>query len=282
MFQSIEARSHSYEFLRVQEERLDRDAFIAKLRLADKSEPSQSPTLFRYNPLHDLESLWWLVVWLLLVRRMEKDDRAYELRQQQVVFYDRLYRDVAFRVKAFKTSHTFAQGQVTVHHKLASVATMLEMLRSQFVVNYAEAEIDLVTIGPTVGAQVAELMSLGFEHLGAKFEGSADVQFHIKQLHRRMKISPEQAAAAAYLPGLSIDSSAAAGAKKQGPVPSIDALRDSVNKLKIEPLTNVEEEEDNDNEREAIDGDEVETTGGGKAKGKAKTKGKGKAIEKDA
>ncbi|KAI0769548.1 hypothetical protein BC629DRAFT_791096 [Irpex lacteus] len=94
MFQSVEAEAHRYRFLPRQ---LKPPGPSSK---GKKPKPVVLPPPFRYNPLHDLESLWWLLVWLLLVRKADIDGDTEQRRYDQHAFYHRLYTSQRFRKSA--------------------------------------------------------------------------------------------------------------------------------------------------------------------------------------
>ena len=52
-----------------------------------QAEPSASISVFRYNPLHDIESLWWLLVYLLLYRPPDIDGDTTSRILAQSEFY---------------------------------------------------------------------------------------------------------------------------------------------------------------------------------------------------
>jgi hypothetical protein len=56
---SVEIESLSYHYL----------PLIAQTLNVSDLEPEEPDLPFRYNPLHDVESIWWVGVWLLFCHR---------------------------------------------------------------------------------------------------------------------------------------------------------------------------------------------------------------------
>ncbi len=277
MFQSIEAQSHKYKFL-------DR-----QLRPPGEwagnttSVPVSSPPLFRYNPLHDLESLWWLLVWLLLVRKANIDGDTEQRRQDQFRFYDRLYRnDKELRREAFSEAMSFDQGAVNLHDRLMPIGSLLEAMRNGLVWTYVQAESkDPTKIDHTVGVDVTDQMIRNLERAAEMFTGVADIQY-LRDVKVRRKRTPEQPGpAVAY--GTSLDPRVEGSSNKRGyhaiagsTVVDNDALWKAADDVKVKRAKQDEEEREKEAANAHGDGVGVAAKGNGENRGRSRSKGKGK------
>lgn len=137
---------------------------------------------FRYNPLHDVESIWWLVVRLILCRmilaRYSTLVWTVEHAQAQESFYSKLFDDRMFRRGAFTDNSWFDSGEEVVHPKLLTIAKKLENMRRQLVLAYTAAEQDILHIDHTeVGLLVTAHMSAQFLEAWATYKKS-DVELY--------------------------------------------------------------------------------------------------------
>ncbi|KAI0699998.1 hypothetical protein BC835DRAFT_1329496 [Cytidiella melzeri] len=84
------------------------------------------PPPFRYNPLHDVESVWWLLVYLTLYRIAEVADDTNVRRQAQRQLYSHMLGSREVRRGAFMERDTFSANKGCLHDRLQPIADMLE------------------------------------------------------------------------------------------------------------------------------------------------------------
>ncbi|KAI0922893.1 hypothetical protein AcV5_009760 [Taiwanofungus camphoratus] len=122
---------------------------------------------FRYNPLHDLESVWWVAVYFLFKKRVVRDseDPAYnkQLKTQMVyaskLFYGKERLAVLGHVEAF--SDMLGCLDLAVQ-KLAQV---LENIRQELTDRYYQAERQVATIDHKVADGLHKRFSKAFRDI---------------------------------------------------------------------------------------------------------------------
>ncbi|KAI0701179.1 hypothetical protein BC835DRAFT_1440239 [Cytidiella melzeri] len=220
LFMSIEAKSHKYEFRGPGKLRarggLSGD-FVSSVFSNDKrsiakqgSRPVQvqnanKPPPFQHNPLHDIESLWWLTVYLTLYRTADIAGDTNVRRKAQHDYYSHILIDHDARRAAFLLEDDFADNNGCLHPILQPIADALERAR-QFIANrYKEVEEGNINdIDHTVAAEIlpeiyAEIMT------NHEMLSSADIT--LKPIRRQIEGGKEQALpAAAAVGGISLDS----------------------------------------------------------------------------
>ena len=96
---------------------------------------------FKHNPLHDLESVLWVVIWLFVCSEFVKpdvdpeipDDVWAQIREDQGGFAKRLFREDGFRHKAMTTSTTLLGGFDTALPQLHRPAQDLDAARDALI-----------------------------------------------------------------------------------------------------------------------------------------------------
>ena len=195
---SIEAICHKYLF------GPRHDSLSSELELVfddgagDSLDASESRAPFRYNPLHDIESLWWVLVYLLLNR--SADIPGYDLlrRRTQLEFYNRAFTGyLPPRQIMFQLLGEFADGIKTLHARLVPIAKALEWARKSLNIRYEEIEAgDLTLIDNKVADGVASQPETLFKRAVKLYEGDSDVQLYPLRPPSRRKITPEEPGAA--------------------------------------------------------------------------------------
>ncbi|KAF7795043.1 hypothetical protein EIP86_006187 [Pleurotus ostreatoroseus] len=139
-FASSEVRLHNYIF---RSESLERSASIFF--------PAEtSPAKFVYNPLHDLESLWWIAVYVLVAKKVVSDDSTSgqtpeELQGQRQLASD-LFWEKGKRSFALKSSTYFSRELHNLHPSLRAIASLVDDLRRSLVRAYLNAERDITAL----------------------------------------------------------------------------------------------------------------------------------------
>lgn len=127
----------------------------------DISEPTvKTNAKFRYNPIHDLESIWWVATYFdfnKTVVQVGKTTVRRNKKQQQRASYTAQYKyakglfsNQMDRSDALSLPSGFQEHIQYLHESVQPVARILEHLRQLLVVCYEEAEKDTAAIGPTV------------------------------------------------------------------------------------------------------------------------------------
>ena len=128
----------------------------------DEFEPSDVD-LFFYNPLHDLESLWWLGGYFVFdfARRFHRenihnDAGSKTCRSNRVRFPEELFEDHDRRHDVMRITGFFAEYTVFLPKNLLPAAAVLEKLRRELMSAYEEAEKSEEAISKPVSASLYE------------------------------------------------------------------------------------------------------------------------------
>ncbi|KAI0085143.1 hypothetical protein BDY19DRAFT_458366 [Irpex rosettiformis] len=219
-FMSIEAKTHEYEFVPLSDSNqpVQGYSWSTSTDVEDTSAACPQELLpFRYNPLHDLESLWWVLVYLLLRRHAEIAEDTSKRRDEQIMFYDQLFTDNnQIRQSMFQKPGKFRNGRTTLHSRMRPVGDWLEWARGLLVNRYVEVESrDVTKIDHTVGAQIASSLSAQSNAIAERFSGDKlDVKLSQLRPARLRDITPEQPGAAVAI-GTSLDSRGEGSSKKR-------------------------------------------------------------------
>ena len=103
---------------------------------------------FRHNPIHDIESVFWLSLYILLVciiirdpKGSEKEHNAY-MRAQRKLSYE-LFCNPVFRREVMAGDGLLTQGSANLYPQVGRAILMLDEVRKQIVQFYREAEENL-------------------------------------------------------------------------------------------------------------------------------------------
>ena len=219
---SIEAIKHDYDFLPVDEPYDDEPSLDSDdepsneidAKLAAPKPLTRAP--FRYNPLHDLESLWWVLVYLLLNRSTDIQGDTAERFRRQFRFYNTAFTGkFPSRQDMFKMPGRFREGEETLHKKMRRVATLLDWARSVLASRYVKVESgDLWQIDHAVGDRVVSRLNEQFGRVAKKFAGDSDVKLSPLRPPSRRKTTPEEPGAATAI-GTSLDFHAEGSRKRR-------------------------------------------------------------------
>ncbi|KAI0086025.1 hypothetical protein BDY19DRAFT_996211 [Irpex rosettiformis] len=183
---------------------------------AKPSFPTKSP-VFRYNPLHDIESIWWLLVYLLLYRPpVIKGDTETRISNQSS-FYGRFFTPGHSRRDAFMQVGVFTSHKGHLHPELQPVADTLERIRKLLYNCYVKAEQgDISKINHTVASGVTERLIVELGVIREEY-AKEDVKLCPIRVPRR-RMDPEPLAAAAVAgASASLDCRRLMGAKWRAP-----------------------------------------------------------------
>lgn len=127
---------------------------VSESQTSSTSPPTSAtkPTIrvFRYNPLHDLESLWWVAVYFLYRREIVQPTGVASSRQSesaswnpeaQRAYADKIFCDQLARYIAI-TDADFGRNIEVLHPSIRPLASLLENVRVQLVAFYRKAEAD--------------------------------------------------------------------------------------------------------------------------------------------
>ena len=92
------------------------------------TEAGRKPPRFRYNPLHDMESLWWIAVYLVINREVDVEDTSDEVAArliQQKRFAAQLFHRKDERYLAITSNNFFLRHLPQLHPSLSTVGSML-------------------------------------------------------------------------------------------------------------------------------------------------------------
>ena len=124
-------------------------------RKPDQSAPrGWTSTPLRYNPLHDLESIWWIAAFFLYKRDVLIDDadtdRLLEQRRQKEQHQDAETIFSINRSTLLSDYPAFPRLLGSLHPSVQPIGRRLEDLRKKLVATYRSAEEDPSTITHTV------------------------------------------------------------------------------------------------------------------------------------
>ncbi|KAI0692548.1 hypothetical protein BC835DRAFT_1416476 [Cytidiella melzeri] len=171
-FMSIEVTNRMYEFqghgnriIEAKLERLSGQALFARVKGArmkgkvsgpvkksdlKPAQPQKRPP-FRYNSLHDMESLWWVLVHLTLYRTFGISGDTDVRRKAQRDFYSHILTNNHARRLAFMhINHLLGNGGC-LHPNLQPIANALDVVRSVMCHGYVE---NIPQIDHTVATQI--------------------------------------------------------------------------------------------------------------------------------
>ena len=168
-FRPMKSLAQLYAEMDAQKEQAARDPSASQLTALEKL-----PNFF-YNPLHDLESLWWIAVYFVLKHEAIQDtstvpaesddewDSDIQLDYANTLFYGALERDSAVRGRG-----DFLGNMLRVLHRtMQPIALRLEALRRELVQAYREAEKDVDTMDHNCASSLYPQFHTTFSDLAA-------------------------------------------------------------------------------------------------------------------
>lgn len=125
---------------------------------------------FRYNVLHDLESLWWVAVFFIFKTQVvdtskDADAQALPVSDAQRVSAEQLFHDRNERLSVMTDTGVFALHIRNIHPTLQPLAEQLETLRRSLIKAYKKAEKDLPS--PKFNSRVHKCFLSGFINMAA-------------------------------------------------------------------------------------------------------------------
>ena len=281
MFMSVEALRHAYLFRPKKPNRRIGQLFqspSARAQAKSGGTDRKSVAPFQYNPLHDLESLWWVLVYLLFRRPTNIDDDTRERYEEQLRYFDSAFTDELMdRLEMFQDQTKFSEGFTTLHDLMKPVAELLDWTRQNLVIQYFNSEEqDVTQIDHKVGRKVAKSMAKDCKATAKMFRGDADVTLCELRSPPRRNLNPEQPGAATVIV-TSLDSRINDSKKRKS---EEHGESSRPRKLRIKDL--VEEKQSGTQKPQMQEGatQQVKKLAGVSVKGKGKTKEKGKGKGK--
>ncbi|KAL5520234.1 hypothetical protein ACEPAG_9447 [Sanghuangporus baumii] len=121
---------------------------------ADENFQEELDQTFLHNDLHDLESLWWITIYIIFFNYDDSDSRSNE---DETATSGNLRRTVAsqlfpgtedthYRRDFLSNQHTFKQGMAWIPSELLKIKTVLDLLRITLVQKYSAYESKLPDI----------------------------------------------------------------------------------------------------------------------------------------
>lgn len=99
---------------------------------------------FKYNPLHDLESLWWVAVYYVVGKNpVVPDDRDTAEVDAKRKLSAELFSTPTSRVRCILVNNAFARDVRCLHPSLRQSAKALQTARSTLVKTYRSVETDI-------------------------------------------------------------------------------------------------------------------------------------------
>ncbi|KAF9807203.1 hypothetical protein IEO21_08318 [Rhodonia placenta] len=151
---------------------------------------------FRYNPLHDIESLWWVAIYFVFNRSVVKvggESPSMDASQRgryssQKDYTVLLATSPHARYKALGAEANLHQQIIYLHAAIREIAYYLDEIRMRLVSCYLEAEQDLGAIHHTVGHDLLNGVFITFfEHIISKLQ-EKDIQIDILRNDPRQRV----------------------------------------------------------------------------------------------
>ncbi|KAJ3552849.1 hypothetical protein NM688_g3933 [Phlebia brevispora] len=122
----------------------------------DGSSLLRRPPIFRYNAVHDLESLWWIAVYFIVCYEVADGDEkgSPDLSRSQRKLASELFWYPDSRLWALKHRDYFREGVLSLHPSMRKIGLALEILRQEMVSVYLDIEHDVFTMGFNVAGSL--------------------------------------------------------------------------------------------------------------------------------
>ncbi|KAJ3555181.1 hypothetical protein NM688_g2719 [Phlebia brevispora] len=101
---------------------------------------TKNPQPFRCNPLHDVESVWWVALDLLFYRGMQGDDRSLHDRRVQQGIAAFIFEDMAEHGLTFHSGERLYRHVSHLHSSVLSAGVALEYIRKGLQDAYKQVE----------------------------------------------------------------------------------------------------------------------------------------------
>lgn len=203
-------------------DRLRRDAEEAETR-------AQSSVPFRYNPLHDMESLWWVALFLLLAGTLvDAGSTSADITNSQKVAQQRLseqlFCDTTFRMNALISDETLRSHLFPLHPRVKEIGIQLEKMRSYLTQGFRQAEKNMTksipfALPPSLYQKSQSLFRKIIESLAADNVLVAVDEKSCRRLREEIRKQKEGDAAAAETAQNESDTEDAPPAKRRKAVP---------------------------------------------------------------
>ncbi|CCM06342.1 uncharacterized protein FIBRA_08597 [Fibroporia radiculosa] len=158
-FMSVEVDDQDYFFLtqELNDAQIKTDDLLDDLSDDDTPQAPSEPVevVFRYNPLHDFESLWWISVYFLFNKRIAAVDQAPPPphdHSQQRAFASDIFYSLRGRQVALTNHHTFQKAVRSLSPVLAKFGKSVNVLRTRVVDRYENIEKNPRTIPSSTAA----------------------------------------------------------------------------------------------------------------------------------
>ncbi|KIP01539.1 hypothetical protein PHLGIDRAFT_17129, partial [Phlebiopsis gigantea 11061_1 CR5-6] len=142
---------------------------------------TRTPDVFKYNPLHDLESVWWVALYMLLCStpykdpKMDQDAWEMHLRNHASLAAD-AFDNIEFRGRAMASTGNIWPVLETLLPPFAAVGAKLEEIREHVVAAFLNAEEDIPAIDFTVANSVYGFILVTFTKITKSLEGKKDIK----------------------------------------------------------------------------------------------------------
>ena len=204
---ALEVRAHRYLFPRQRKARpvLEEDDLFAELgrpgaepqsHATTSSHPTEVESMppFIYNALHDMESIWWLALFLvlagLLIDTGLKEPIITEAqRDEQYQLAEDLFCDPEFRMATlFAGLSNQPTRLASLHPRITRICRMLETLRSGLLSTFYKVEEGLERSVPFSAARpVCYIFKKKFKEIASTLTGDSDIRITFDTLRTRSK-----------------------------------------------------------------------------------------------
>lgn len=200
-----------------------------RIRVEELETSEKNSVPFRYNPLHDMESLWWVALFLLLTGTLvdagpDSADitNGHKVAQQRLS--EQLFCDTTFRVNTFSSKRGLRSHLIPLHPRVKEIGAQLEEIRFYLILAFRQAEKNMTkpipfALPPSLYQTIQNLLIDIIESLASDNVLVAVDEKSCRRLREEIRKQKEGDAAAAETARNESDTEDAPPAKRRKAVP---------------------------------------------------------------
>ena len=152
---------------------------------------------FIYNALHDMESIWWLALFLVLAgllidTGLEGPIITEAQRDEQYRLAENLFCDPGFRLKTLLCSGLTTR-LAFLHPRIKAICQVLETMHAQLCFAFREVEKGLERLVPFSAARpICSEFKKRFKDIAITLTGDSDIRITFDTLRTRLKDVPQE------------------------------------------------------------------------------------------
>ena len=182
----MEVLAHDYQFLTPRKPKSfsdsETDSYLSSNASIQTPQPVEPSPPFRYNPVHDVESLWWVAVYFIVNKEVvgfdwSSREAVENLRNQRRLGLS-LFERCMGRQGFVQYRGRCADWMRKLHPDVRQCGKILESCRQLLVGTYTAAEKDPENVGFEVAGRIHKGMRDRFHHVAAV--ASATHNVHVR------------------------------------------------------------------------------------------------------